>query len=257
MNPPLDALGESHAGYPDTPASEPKSGQRLHALPVPDRWRIEPVLDTQDDSWLLSYLDVITLLLVMMVVVVAFAGPPIRNAQAPATSPVPAAQAPADSVPLPTVLPATKDPLAGLPLQQLGKDFEVIVHQAGVSFRINSELLFPSGSAVLAGYGLAALDTLVPVLNAEPKARLVVEGHTDNVPIQTERFASNWELSSGRAASVARHLISRGVDPQRLRVTGFADTRPLAANDTAATRASNRRVELVLESGLQAGAVPH
>jgi chemotaxis protein MotB len=67
------------------------------------------------------------------------------------------------------------------------------------------------------------------------------------MPIQTERFPSNWELSTGRAASVARYLIERGVAPQRVQATGFADTRPLAARDNPVDRIFNRRVELTME----------
>ena len=76
----------------------------------------------------------------------------------------------------------------------------------------------------------------------------MVEGHTDNVPIQTERYPSNWELSSGRAGSVVRQLIALGVSPERIRATGFADTKPLKPNDSEANRAVNRRVDLVLET---------
>ena len=242
------------------PQSEPKhphppSTRHRHAV---NRWHIEPVLEVQEESWLMTYLDVITLLLVMMVVMLSLAGPPNGQASASAenTPPDPVTAAPAPTqvtpdivppVPLPVAVTATQDLLAGLPLEQLGKDVQVIAGVAGVSFRINSELLFESGAAVLASPGAAVLTSLIPVLNAKPTMQLVVQGHTDDVPIQTERFPSNWELSTGRAASVARHLISQGIDPARVRATGFADTRPLAPNGSAQQRAGNRRVDLVLE----------
>ena len=141
-----------------------------------------------------------------------------------------------------------KDPLAGLPVDQLGEGVEVVVTDGVVSFRISSEVLFPSGQADLIGPGAEMLATLVPVLNAMPQQRIVVEGHTDNVAIRNERYPSNWELSSGRAGSVVRQLIALGVPPNRIRATGYADTKPLEPNDSEAHRAANRRVELVLES---------
>ena len=77
-------------------------------------------------------------------------------------------------------------------------------------------------------------------------ALLLVEGHTDSVPITTERFPSNWELSGSRAAAVLRYLIGLGIDPKRLTCVGLADSYPIANNDTKQGRAANRRVEFVL-----------
>ena len=233
----------------------PPSARQRHTA---NRWHIEPVLEAQEESWLMTYLDVITLLLVMMVVMLSLAGPPNGETTTEAESPQPdtVAAAPAATqvspdivplVPLPVALPAATDPLAGLPLEQLGKDIEVVKSDTGVRFRISSEILFSSGAASLAQGGLSVLDTLLPVLNAQPELRLVVEGHTDNVPIQTERFPSNWELSTGRAASVARYLIERGIAPQRLQATGYADTRPISEAQSPLEKALNRRVELTME----------
>jgi len=79
---------------------------------------------------------------------------------------------------------------------------------------------------------------------------VVVAGHTDNVPIHTARFRSNWELSSGRAVSVVHSLLKNPeIDPSRVTIEGYADSRPLVPNDTAENRAVNRRVEMVLERG--------
>ena len=194
-----------------------------------------------------------TLLLVMMVVMLAFAKPAAEDAGQGDGSGGPAApraQAPLNLRPQlnQLVAPREKDPLAGLPLDQLGEGVEVLVNDGVVSFRISSEMLFPSGQADLIGPGAQMLATLVPVLNAMPNQRIVVEGHTDDVPIRNERYPSNWELSGGRAGSVVRQLIDLGVAPQRIRATGFADTRPLQPNDSEAHRAANRRVELVLET---------
>ena len=77
-----------------------------------------------------------------------------------------------------------------------------------------------------------------------------IDGHTDNVPIYTERFRSNWELSAARAVSVAHEMmLATDIPSERFLIQGFADTQPVAANDTAANRAKNRRVEIVLQQG--------
>ena len=237
------------------------------AQPVPEnlarsgrfaRWNLEPGAAQDDESWLVTYLDVITLLLVMMVVMLAFSGSlksTFKDAMKATPDPAAVAGAPPplavpDTAEADSTEPAAPppDPLAGLPIDLLGKDIKVVVDKGTVSFRISDEILFSSGEAGLIGAGDDVLDKLLPVLNAAPTHRIVVEGHTDSIPIETDRFPSNWELSSGRAASVVRYLIERGIDPARLRVTGYADTRPLASNDDADTRAANRRVELTLEA---------
>jgi len=132
-------------------------------------------------------------------------------------------------------------------MDALGEEVDVLVHEASVSFRIDSETLFASGKTRLTPAGVAVLDKLVEVL-ARSNGRIAVEGHSDTVPIHTAQFPSNWELSANRAASVLRYLLARGIAPERLRATGYADTRPIAENDTPAGRAVNRRVELVLET---------
>jgi chemotaxis protein MotB len=218
------------------------SGRRLRT------WNAGPVVAEEQEGWLITYLDVITLLLVMMVVMLAFAGP--IGAKGPGSTDQPA------SLSIPSIRPtlplqqprASRDALAGLPVDALGKQVEVIVNQDKVSFRISSELLFASGEANLVSGASAVLDQLLPLFDKVPDHTVVVEGHTDNVPIQTERYPSNWELSTSRAGAVVRYLVSRGVEPQRLRATGYADTRPLTANDSQNGRAANRRVELVLEA---------
>jgi chemotaxis protein MotB len=86
--------------------------------------------------------------------------------------------------------------------------------------------------------------------------QLSVEGHTDNVPIQTARYPSNWELSSARAARVTRKLIEQGVAADRIRAIGYGDTRPRSENDSAEGRAKNRRVTFVLQVETEPVSVP-
>lgn len=199
--------------------------------------------DAESEAWLITYLDVITLLLVMMVVMLAFAGAYNgvgEGSDALARQATEAAPVELPPLPLPAAAPET----AVLP--DLGEDIEVLVQDRSLSFRISSEILFESGQADLSLGGLALLRRLLPVLRESPHP-IAVHGHTDALPIRSARFPSNWELSGARAGSVVRYFEANGVDRQRLRAVGFADTRPLANNASAEGRALNRRVELVLE----------
>lgn len=223
------------------------------------RWHLESSPPAEEEAWLLTYLDVMTLLLVMMVVILAFSepaskppaqvlpptavGPAVTTATAP-PAPVPSVATPGSSPPA----PPTPSPglLERLPLDELGDNVEVIKVGNTVRFRIRSELLFASGDAGLTAEGRALVDSLLPIFNLAIDHNIVVEGHTDNLPISTERFPSNWELAAGRAGSVVRHLESRGLNPTRLRATGYAETRPIAPNTTAQGQSTNRRVELIL-----------
>lgn len=116
-----------------------------------------------------------------------------------------------------------------------------------IVIRVEEKGSFRSGSARLEDDFIPVLLKLVDVL-AATSGRISVEGHTDDIPINTLEFPSNWDLSAQRALQVARGLIDAGLpDAKRISVSGFADTRPLVANDTPENRAKNRRVELVLE----------
>jgi len=226
------------------------------------RWHIEPQREEEQEAWLITYLDMLTLLLVMLVIMLALAGkgegqqsePAMVEAtqQAagdqlvalqPSASPIPSI------VPLPAPAADTQqdDTSEAKPDLALGDDIEVIVNDGSISFRISSEILFGSGRAELEDAGLDVIDRLVPTLAAGGHL-IIVEGHTDNLPIQTKRFPSNWELSASRASSVVRYLQLAGIESTRLSATGYADTRPLADNGDEQGRASNRRVELIMQT---------
>jgi len=136
---------------------------------------------------------------------------------------------------------------AALPLDELGSEVEVIVNKRSVSLRVNNEILFGTGQADLSSHGLTVLKRLAEVLS-KGGYDIVVEGHTDSVPVRNNgRYPSNWELSTARAGSVVRYLQASGIDKAHLKAVGYADTRPLASNKDAEGRARNRRVELVIE----------
>jgi len=121
--------------------------------------------------------------------------------------------------------------------------------QDGVTIAIEDSLLFESGRAEVREEALPLLGALAESLGTtgQPIRDIRVEGHTDNVPIRTARFPSNWELSSGRAVAVVRLLTERfGLQPQRVSASGFAEFRPVADNLTPESRAANRRVEVAV-----------
>jgi chemotaxis protein MotB len=134
-------------------------------------------------------------------------------------------------------------------LQALVRDGQVQVTRGarGIAIEINAAVLFDPAKADLKPASFEALRSLASVLAGfvEP---LQIEGHSDDVPISTPQFKSNWELSAARAASVGRFLIDQGVAPGRIGIAGYAEYRPLVGNANAETRARNRRVTLVVLS---------
>ncbi|MBV5308620.1 flagellar motor protein MotD [Chromatium okenii] len=110
---------------------------------------------------------------------------------------------------------------------------------------INSSLLFSSGSATLEAAAKPALESVAAIL-AKRDARIHVEGHTDNLPIKNPIYPSNWELSSGRAATVVNLFAQNGVNPERMVAIGYAEFQPVTNNDSENGRAQNRRVSIIV-----------
>lgn len=118
--------------------------------------------------------------------------------------------------------------------------------EKGAYLTFDDRLLFDVSRAELNPEGLRLLDD-VALLLKDFSFPIRVEGHTDNVPIHTRRFPSNWELSIARAVNVVKHFInSSGINPDRLSAVGYGESRPLVANDSPRNRSRNRRVEIVL-----------
>jgi chemotaxis protein MotB len=133
---------------------------------------------------------------------------------------------------------------------------ELSLEPRGLVVSLRQAAFFPSGEDVIDPATYPILEKIAATLNSRGN-RIRMEGHTDAVPIRTARFPSNWELSSARAIAMLRMLTDRfQVDPMRLSVTGYAETLPVAPNDTAEGRARNRRVDIVIlsEMGLAGGA---
>ncbi|HHT42800.1 MAG TPA: OmpA family protein [Firmicutes bacterium] len=125
---------------------------------------------------------------------------------------------------------------------------ELELQERGLIVRFAEQVFFDLGEAALKPEALEVLKTLAGTLKTLPNP-LRVEGHTDNWPISTARFPSNWELSVHRATNVVRFLIEEeGFDPNKLSVAGYSEYRPIRPNDTAEDRAMNRRVDIVILS---------
>lgn len=232
------------------------------------------------ERWLVSYADFITLMFAFFVVMYAISqvnegkyrvlsdtlASAFRNVPGSSAGAMeainPAAPRPI-AVPIRTVKPTIKtdektrqkiDRLRKIArdlnetLAPLVKQGQVRITQGalGVTIDINANVLFAPGDARLDVSAVRALFAVAQIL-APTEFPIRVEGHTDNTPINTPQFPSNWELSGVRASSVVRLFIDAGVSPDRLTAAGYADQRPVADNATAEGRQRNRRVAILIE----------
>ena len=129
------------------------------------------------------------------------------------------------------------------------KQITVRGNELWIEIELNSSLLFPSGDALPNDHAFDLLEKVAGIL-APFDNPIHVEGFTDNLPINTAKFPTNWELSAARAGSVVRMLAADGVDPSRLAAVGYGEFQPIADNSTAEGRARNRRVILVISRNL-------
>ena len=218
------------------------------------------------ERWLITYSDLITLLLAFFIMMYTFSkqdaqkyqevseylraifsgGPAILKAGAMADSKL--------------VVPPPKESTA---IQEIAKQLEkeiqgmaeatdpehkitVLSDERGIVIRIMDRAFFDNGRAELKDSAKQALMKIAPIIRASDN-QIRIEGHTDNVPISTNEFKSNWELSVRRATEVVRHLIEKyDFPPERISASGYAEYRPVAPNDTAQDRALNRRIEIIL-----------
>ncbi|MDR3517725.1 MAG: OmpA family protein [Azospirillaceae bacterium] len=251
-----------------------------HSRPMPERratrWQtVAPEIDTDQEIWLLSYSDMVTLLFAVFVMMLAIT---LLKEQLPRVDRPPPSTVAAPGMPVPPHAPPNPDPSPAIPtdtesndpallpghapsagtemivatpleeqIRRLGlpDDVSVQVQNNSVAITIGDRILFASAQADLSAPGRAVLTALAPTLS-HTRGTLQVEGHTDNIPIIGSRFPSNWELSAARAAAVVRVLIDQGVAPGRLTVIGHGDTQPIADNGNEAGRSRNRRVTLTL-----------
>jgi chemotaxis protein MotB len=131
--------------------------------------------------------------------------------------------------------------------QRLGEFIYVYTEGERIIIRIKGTILFPSGDVELFDDAVPIFEDILSLFKKYADYNIDIKGYTDNTPIATSRFPSNWELSAVRATTVLRFFIDEGISPTRMSATGYADLFPLSSNETEEGRAQNRRVEFVLE----------
>jgi chemotaxis protein MotB len=199
--------------------------------------------DEQSGRWLISYADLITTLMVLFLALYALQLAKNRELEVKALEQraVKVAGA-ADSTPS----AARKRLLALLAPLQDNRQITISNAAQGVEIAINAKVLFNSGDARLLPESFDVLSQIAGVLRDRSGNNILVEGHTDSVPIATAKYASNWELSSARAGAVVRFFADKGIEPHRMAAIGRADNFPLILGDDAAARAANRRVTILV-----------
>ena len=235
--------------------------------------RQAPETAEESEDWVVSYMDMVTLLMIVFLTLVGMlwldkkTRPTVINvlqvetgtlprhefADAAMAVETPPAMPARPEQPLPanvSIAPpmrATVDRwLEALRRNGLEDQVQLQIQENRVSIAIRDRLLFASGQSDIRQDGQMVLRRLTALLRDLPGV-ISVEGHTDDVPIQSDRFPSNWELAAGRAAAVVRTLTEHGLPVRRLRAIGYADSRPVARGTDTESRARNRRVTLVIE----------
>ncbi|KAF0190940.1 MAG: flagellar motor protein MotB [Gammaproteobacteria bacterium] len=199
----------------------------------------------ESDGWLISFVDILTLLVTLFVVLLAFSQ---YSGQVKTASKVKAEKhvMAGTTATQQNDTPPARELIDDLTIPpDLQHQLEITRTATSVNFEIKDSVLFDTASADLKPAGRTILARIAGVLD-KSRYQISVEGHTDNAPIHTARFPSNWELSTLRATTVTRYLIEQGITTERLRATGYADTQPLAVNTDDTGRARNRRVSLVV-----------
>jgi len=206
-----------------------------------------------EDEWLLTYGDMMTLMLCFFLLIVSISEIDqtkfIRVAQS--ISAAIGVELEQERV----SLDALYERVTAIVREEgLEEKVDVSITPMGVVIRLRGSVLFELGSAQLGQRAKPLLDRLARVMHSMPY-KIAVQGHTDNIPISSQVYPSNWELSAARAAGVVRYLISAGVPPSRLEAAGYAETRPRVPNldgageSIPANQALNRRVEIIFLAG--------
>lgn len=128
----------------------------------------------------------------------------------------------------------------------LDKIAQVDINAQRIRIQLATPILFDSGSASLKTDASPMLDEIANLVEKIPN-KVIIEGHTDNIPIQTREYNSNWELSIDRAINVINYFVSRGLPPDKFAAAGYGEYQPVASNDTPEGRSKNRRIEIIIE----------
>lgn len=252
---------------PESPKSGPPADDRApvtvplppHATSAPIKpWSPKEDLEEEVNAerWLLSYADFITLLMVLFMMLYALqlvkakdAATADQRAQPVAAATAPPAEGQTEAPAEPPRLPPNPDRAIFVariaPLAEQG-NLRFAQDARGVELDISAGVLFNSGDARLLPQARKLLQPVAAALRAVPRQQVLVEGHTDSIPIATAKYESNWELSSARAGAVVRYFVDQGIEPYRLVAMGRADNVPAALGDDADSLARNRRVTILV-----------
>lgn len=213
--------------------------------------------ETNQERWLLTYSDLITLLMIFFVVMYSMSNVDAQKFKAIAGSLSSVLSGTSESV-LDSLGPSIIEGEAQqmeevrqqlqeyIDANNLGNSIKIYIQERGLVISLSDTVLFPSGQASLTpeaqeimrkvGLSLKGLDNYIRV-----------EGHTDNLPINTQEYPSNWELSAMRSTNVVRFLLKEsGLPPEKMSESGYGEYRPIATNDNDAGRTRNRRVDIVI-----------
>ncbi|MEG0772969.1 flagellar motor protein MotB [Clostridium sp.] len=226
--------------------------------------------EIKTDAWLATYADTVTLLLTFFVLLYSFSTVDaekfrqisnsfqsmfsgdaasqildfnIANGEVPVVGePQPSAEASKPETMYDEIVNFIKE-------NNLEDDVQVYENYKGVNIELKEAVLFDTGKAILHSDSLGLLNKVNDVVS-KVSSRIIIEGHSDNVPIKTAQFPSNWYLSSARAISVLDYfLITKGqINPERFSVQAFGEYSPIVSNDTPENRAKNRRVNIIIVS---------
>lgn len=210
----------------------------------------------EDQNWLITLSDLLSLLLVFFIIFFALSRVPGKKKEVP---PYPKT---ALDISKPVSGPKTNSPLERIRNEMrttvtgLGLNDGVVIQggEQEILISLKENITFPLGEAEILQGSEPVLDTIAQMVRRYPSFQVEIDGHTDDQPINTKRFPSNWELSVARATSVLKFLIvNHGLDPARFTIKGNAEQRPLMGNYTPEQRAQNRRVEIRLKDQPVAG----
>jgi len=196
------------------------------------------VQEGEQDTWALSYIDLLLLMVTLFILLLSYQQDAMQQTNTELEA--------AETVKV-QVTPSNQAFLDQVYMSHLKDRVTATEERNTIRLAMSDSILFFPADATLSHSGEQVLDELALMLKQRPW-HILVEGHTDNQPISTPRYASNWELSSSRATSVTRYLIGRGISPERLSAIGYADTRPITSNNDDIGRGKNRRVALILRA---------
>lgn len=219
-----------------------------------------------DESWLVPYADILTLLLALFIVLFASStvdnhkfnamkeslnaalnsGAGIMDSKNMSEQLIDKSQISQDTIVELQQLKRQMDQY--IQENHMGAEIETNITKSALTLTIRDRALFDSGSAMVKPQSRNIMVTISNILQQYPKYEILVSGHTDNQPINTREFESNWDLSSKRAINCMKILLENpALDPRRLVAVGYGEYRPIAENTTAEGRAHNRRVEVVIK----------